>query len=106
MDNNTSKEDSAEVSLTAPLQDFEQAHKEELAEILLVLVKITSRTPEQIKPHLNQLLEGLVISPEQSIVPTQRRKAFQEWVESHRDLQLPLLDDQAISRESIYGERG
>ncbi|NER23423.1 MAG: hypothetical protein F6J86_34545 [Symploca sp. SIO1B1] len=88
------------------MQGFSHTYKDELEEVLRVLVKITSRTPEQIKPYLDKLLGQLVVSENETIVATERRKAFQEWVESHRDLQLPLLSDHAISRESIYGERG
>lgn len=33
------------------------------------------------------------------------RSAFNAWMDSH-DLALPPLTDEAISRESIYGERG
>jgi hypothetical protein len=36
----------------------------------------------------------------------QRARAFQEWVERHRSLELPNLSEEALSRESIYGERG
>lgn len=32
-------------------------------------------------------------------------KLFHEWVESHRGQNLPLLSDEAISRESIYEDR-
>ncbi len=32
-------------------------------------------------------------------------KAFQAWVDSH-STETPLLSDEAISRESIYGDRG
>ncbi|MGB7441836.1 MAG: hypothetical protein WA919_12265 [Coleofasciculaceae cyanobacterium] len=53
-----------------------------------------------------KLLGRLLVSSEERVVPTQRRKAFIEWVESHRDLDLPLLGDEAISRESMKGERG
>ena len=34
--------------------------------------------------------------------PIQKARAFREWAESHRR-DLPLLSDEAISRESIYG---
>ena len=37
---------------------------------------------------------------------SERAREFREWVESHKDLNLPSLSDEAISRESIYGERG
>jgi hypothetical protein len=42
----------------------------------------------------------------ETATPQEWVKAFHEWVESHRDLNLPPLSDEAISRESIYGERG
>jgi hypothetical protein len=38
--------------------------------------------------------------------PQELAQAFLEWAESHRDLALPVLSDEAIGRESIYGERG
>ena len=37
--------------------------------------------------------------------PEEWIKAFREWAESHRH-NTPHLSDEAISRESIYGERG
>lgn len=36
-----------------------------------------------------------------NLSPSQKAKAFREWAESHRR-GLPLLSDEAISRESIY----
>ena len=87
-----------------------KAHKEDLEAIIQVLVKITSRTPEQIKPHLDAMLERLVEPQErpfyESATPQEWTHAFREWVDSHRGLNLPNLSDEAISRESIYGERG
>jgi hypothetical protein len=35
----------------------------------------------------------------------ERAQAFQEWAENHPK-DTPLLSDEAISRQSIYGERG
>jgi protein-arginine kinase len=35
----------------------------------------------------------------------EKAKVFQEWANSHR-LNTPILSDEAISRESIYGDRG
>lgn len=92
------------------LHNFESTHQEELEAIVQVLMKITNRTPSEIKPHLNTLLEQLVETKQRPFYETATAQewvhAFREWVESHRDLDLPLLFDQAISRESIYGERG
>jgi hypothetical protein len=45
-------------------------------------------------------------SPSHKIAsPHERAKAFREWAKSHPH-NTPLLSDEAISRESIYGERG
>jgi hypothetical protein len=37
--------------------------------------------------------------------PEEKAKVFQEWANSHC-LDTPILSDDAISRESIYGDRG
>ena len=42
----------------------------------------------------------------ETATPQQRAQAFLEWAESHRGKNHPSLSDEAISRESIYGERG
>lgn len=34
----------------------------------------------------------------------ERARSFREWASGHRDL--PTLPDQALQRESFYGERG
>ena len=97
-------------SVAEILHNFESAHKEDLEAIVQVLVKITNRTPSEIKPHLDTMLEQLVEPEErpfyETATPQEWIRAFSEWVESHRDLNLSLLSDEAISRESIYGERG
>ncbi len=33
-------------------------------------------------------------------------KRFEQWTSRHAGSDLPLLSDEAISRDSIYGERG
>jgi hypothetical protein len=88
------------------LQEFEKAHKEDLEAITAVLVKITHHTPQEIKPHLDAMIARLVESEKASVRSKKRARAFREWVESHRGMNLPNLSDEAISRESIYGERG
>lgn len=47
------------------------------------------------------------IGPETKLLPTpgERARAFHAWAESHSH-NLPLLSDEAISREAIYSERG
>lgn len=93
--------------ITQLLHNFESAHKEDLEAILQVLVKITSCTPEQIKPHLETMLERLVESKErpfyETATPEERARAFREWASSH-ERNTPLLSDYAVSRESMYDD--
>ncbi|GFE72149.1 hypothetical protein [Chroococcus sp. FPU101] len=42
----------------------------------------------------------------ETATPEEWAKAFMEWAESHRGMNMPHLSDEDISRESIYGERG
>ncbi|MEH2120087.1 hypothetical protein [Nostoc sp.] len=93
------------------ISDLEQAHSQDIETITHLLAKISNRTPLEIKPHLNTMLEQLVQpSTERPFYETATSQewvaAFTEWVESHRGLNLPSLSDEAISRSSIYGERG
>ncbi|MFB2979761.1 hypothetical protein [Microseira sp. BLCC-F43] len=97
-------------SQTASLHNFQETHQQEIQAITQILVQITSRTSEQIKPLLDALLERLVEAQEPPFYETATAAewsiAFRQWVDSHRTLNLPTLSDEAISRESIYGERG
>ncbi len=90
--------------------EFEQAHREDLAAIVEALASMTRRTPSEVKPYFDAMLEYLVQLHERPFddpaTPQERGRAFREWVESHREMNLPSLSDEAINRESIYGERG
>jgi hypothetical protein len=91
--------------------ELEEAHKKDIETITQMLAQITNRTPDEIKPHLSAMLERLVQPSTErpfyeTATPQEWVTAFQEWVESHRRLNLPTLSDEAISRESIYGEQG
>lgn len=92
------------------LHNLQQTHEQDIQTITEVLVKITSRTPAQIKPLLDAMLKQLIEPQQRSFYETATAKewsiAFREWVDSHRTLNLPTLSDEAISRESIYGDRG
>ena len=76
---------------------------------------ILEGTWEEIKLHELELagrhLKVIVDSDETSTdkmtpgTPKERAAAFIAWAESH-SRNTPLLSDEAISRESIYGERG
>lgn len=102
----TSREDFGRSENVSYLHEFEKAHSKELETITAVLVKITHHTPQEIKPHLDAMLSKLVESEKASVISLKRAQAFREWVEDHRGMNLPNLSDEAISRESIYGERG
>ncbi len=86
------------------VQNLESAHKEDLEAVLQVLVKITSRTREEIKPHLDAMLERLVEPQERPFYETATAeewiRAFRAWADSH-DRNTPLLSDYAVSRESM-----
>jgi hypothetical protein len=61
---------------------------------------------EQISPQLfNDTLksrsDSTSLTKQPELSPTQKARAFRDWAESHRR-GLPLLSDEAISRESIY----
>lgn len=89
------------------LHDFEVTHREELATITDVLVKITHRSPDQIKPLLSVVLGQLAELPEQpfyeTATPEERAQAFSDWAASH-ERGKPLLSDYAVSRESFYDD--
>ncbi len=89
------------------LDTLQELHKEELETVIQVLAKVTSLSPEAIKPHLNTMLAQLVKSKErpfyETATPEEWVKAFREWTDSHRR-NTPLLSDYALSRAGIYEE--
>ncbi|MBR8836760.1 MAG: hypothetical protein DSM106950_22775 [Stigonema ocellatum SAG 48.90 = DSM 106950] len=88
------------------LRSFESAHKEDIETITQVLARITTKSPDEIKPHLDAMLERLV-QPQgerplyESATPEELAQAFREWASSH-DRNSPLLSDYAVSRPSMY----
>ncbi|NDJ23597.1 hypothetical protein GS682_18530 [Nostoc sp. B(2019)] len=88
------------------VSDLEQAHSQDIETITRLLAKISNRSPSEIKPHLNTMLEQLVQpSREPPFYETATAKewvtAFREWAASHRH-DAPSLSDYAVSRESMY----
>jgi hypothetical protein len=69
---------------------------------------IESLTPEEFF-FLEQKIKTISSTQERPFyeiaTPSERAKAFLEWSLSHSH-NSPILSDEAISRESIYGERG
>lgn len=93
------------------LHSFQESHRQDLETITQILAKITNRNPSEIQPYLQIILTELVSPKTQCLVnetatPSERIAAFQAWVSSHRNVNFPTLSDEAISRESIYGDRG
>ena len=88
------------------LQQFAETHREEIDAVTSVLAKITSLSPEEITPHVHTMLAELVKPKDRPLretaTPQQRSRAFREWAESHREMNLPHLSDYAVSRESMY----
>jgi hypothetical protein len=103
---NPSVESNPKRQISPSFRQFEEAHKEEIEAVSLILAKITNRNLGEVKTYLDTMLSCLVESERASASPSERAREFREWVESHREMNLPSLSDEAISRESIYGERG
>ena len=107
MDINPSSERKKRSQVAEILRNFEETNREEIEAIIQALTRITSRTPEQIKPYLETMLERLVESIErpfyETATPEERARAFREWASSH-DRNTPLLSDYAVSRESMYDD--
>ncbi|OUL34258.1 hypothetical protein [Nostoc sp. 106C] len=88
------------------LRNFESAHKEDIETITQVLARITTKSPDEIKPHLDAMLERLV-QPQrerplyETATPEELAQAFSEWASSH-NRNSALLSDYAVSRESMY----
>lgn len=95
-------------------QDTSNPHSQELEQVIGTLSKITSRSPEEIKPHLDELLDRLNQKKENdfaeaSFYATSTHEKwsaeFHDWVDSHKGEDIPVLSDEAIRRESMYPDR-
>ncbi|MUG99272.1 hypothetical protein F7734_46080 [Scytonema sp. UIC 10036] len=92
------------------LENLQEANRAELENIVQLLAKVTSFSPQEVKPHLDAMLERLVKSKQkeakerpfyETATPQEWVNALREWSESH-DRNIPLLSDYAVSREGIY----
>ncbi len=90
------------------VHSLEEENREDLETVTYILSKITHLPSEQIKPCLHTLMENLIELQETlfhaNAVPEEWSQRFSAWVEGHRGLGLPLLSDEAIGRDSIYGD--
>jgi hypothetical protein len=75
-----------------------------------VASKIQARARERgvsVDAHLRELIDnkGSEFEKSSGLSPQERVRLLREWASGHSSNR-PLLPDDAISRESIYGERG
>ena len=76
--------------------------QEALSELLPFARYLRDRTPITTE----QQVPAESMSPmAQQRLPQARSQPFLDWVMSHQAMNLPSLSDEAISRESLYGER-
>jgi hypothetical protein len=88
-------------------------NSQEIDRVVRVLSKMTSRSCEEIKPHLDELLDLLSQKQENltlaSFYETSTHEEwsaeFHQWIDSHKGQDIPILSDEAMSRESIYRDR-
>jgi hypothetical protein len=57
-----------------------------------------------VEGYIQKVIESIVAAPSPT-TSEERRRMFEEWIKSHSYIEAPPLSDEAISRESIYGER-
>jgi hypothetical protein len=93
-------------------QDFSPPNSQEFEKVVHSLSKITSLSPEEIKPHLEKLLSDLNQKPTvsknhffETATDDEWISAFHQWSESHKAKELPVLSEEAMSRESMYPDR-
>lgn len=92
-------------------QDWLSSNEQEIGQVIEAIAKITSRPPEEVKPYLFKLLEHL--APKQTGADPQRKELnyeewlveFHQWLDSHKDRDIPVLSEEAMSRESMYPDR-
>jgi phosphoserine phosphatase len=85
-----------------------EQNRDDLETVAQLLSKITQLPSEQVKPQLHTLMASLVELQEASFhttaTPQEWSRRFSEWVAAHRGRNFPCLSDEAIARESIYGD--
>ncbi|NEP51940.1 MAG: hypothetical protein F6K65_25345 [Moorea sp. SIO3C2] len=99
--------------LSHQYSDFNNSYAQDIEQVLGMLSKITSRSVAEIKPHLDALLNRLNQEKDDSASASfyetstheEWSAEFQAWVDSHQSLDIPVLSDEAMSRESIYPDR-
>ncbi|MGL5881346.1 MAG: hypothetical protein ACRC2V_26745 [Xenococcaceae cyanobacterium] len=98
------------------VRKFKSAHEKDLETITQVLVKITSRSLDDIEPYLDTMLERLIRLEQEPTTTEDHSSSFhrkepfdsRQWQADMNILvqrvKLPVLPEEAFTRESIYGE--
>ena len=60
---------------------------------------------QSMEEALDEALHSIVVSGGSALPPAERADAYRTWAESHPRT-TPVLSDEAISRETIYSNRG
>jgi hypothetical protein len=60
---------------------------------------------ESVEQALDEALHSIVVAGGTVLSPAERAAAYRTWAESHPHT-TPVLSDEAISRETIYSNRG
>lgn len=92
-------------------QDWLSHNEQEIQQTIEALSRITSRSPGEVKPYLLKLLEHL--APNQTGADPHGKELnyeewlveFHQWLDTHKDRGIPVLSDEAMSRESMYPDR-
>ena len=96
------------------MSQLPQSTEQEFERAIGILSKITSRSPEEIKPHLEALIASLNQTEEDDLAASsfyatsthkQWSAEFHRWLDSHKGKDTPILSESAMSRESIYPDR-
>lgn len=89
-------------------------YRQEFERAIGILSKITSRSSEEIKPHLEALIASLNQTKEDDLAASsfyatstheQWSAEFHKWLDSHKKKDIPVLSEEAMSRESMYPDR-
>ena len=95
-------------------QDTSASSSQEFEQAISALSKITSRSPEEIKPRLEELITHLNQTKKDDLTASsfyaastheQWSAEFHKWLDSHKGKDLPVLSEEAMSRESMYPDR-
>lgn len=93
--------------------DTSNPYSQEIEQVVGTLSKITNRSPEEIKPCLDELIQRLSQKKDDlastSFYETSTHEEwsveFHRWIDSHKEEDIPILSDEAMSRENMYPDR-